>query len=144
MPESLRIFLVEPDDELALLVRRTLERAGHEVATCRRGADALLVVGRGDYHLALVSHDLPDRPGLELLPALKQQARSAALLLLGPDAALAAPALHAGALDYVVKDAALTFLIELPQRVRETITRHRERTLLERQLLQAQKMQSVG
>ena len=33
--------------------------------------------------------------------------------------------LRAGALDYIVKDRALTFLTDLPKRVYESITRHR-------------------
>src|SRR5207237_7890278 len=54
---------------------------------------------------------------------------------------------RAGALDCIVKDAALTFLTEFPKRVQEAVARAREiseRKLMERQLYQAQKMQSVG
>ena len=40
------------------------------------------------------------------------------------DEQLATRALHAGALDYVVKDPALAFLAELPKRVGESVTRH--------------------
>src|SRR5262249_49297402 len=43
----------------------------------------------------------------------------------GSDTQLATRVLHAGALDYVVKDPALTFLGELPKRVGEAVTRHR-------------------
>jgi len=39
--ESLRLFVVEDDDDIALLVRKSLERAGHHVTRCRTGADAL-------------------------------------------------------------------------------------------------------
>src|SRR5262249_42726440 len=38
---------------------------------------------------------------------------------------IAAAAMHAGALDYVVKDTALAFLGELPKRVAESVQRHR-------------------
>jgi len=41
MMQMLRLFLVEDDDNIALLMRRSLERAGHQVTRCRTAADAL-------------------------------------------------------------------------------------------------------
>jgi PAS domain S-box-containing protein len=41
------------------------------------------------------------------------------------DEHLATQVLRSGALDYVVKDRALTFLADLPKRVQESVTRHR-------------------
>jgi len=43
----------------------------------------------------------------------------------GDAVAVPADVLRAGALDYVVKDPALTFMTELPKRVGESVTRHR-------------------
>src|SRR5258708_1711612 len=41
MAEALRLFLVEDDDNIALVIRRYLERAGHQVTVCHTAADAL-------------------------------------------------------------------------------------------------------
>ena len=40
MLDSLRLFLVEDDDDIALLVGKTLERAGHKVTRCRTDASS--------------------------------------------------------------------------------------------------------
>lgn len=127
MAEALRLFLVEDDDDTALLVGKTLERAGHRVTRCRTAADAVIVLGQGSYDLVLLDHCLPDMSGLELLYALSREgiATPALLVTAFGDEQLATKALQAGALDYVVKDPALLFLSELPKRVTESVTRHR-------------------
>lgn len=123
----LRLFLLEDDDAIAHLVRAGLERAGHQVTRCRTAADALIVLSQGSYDLLLLAPRLPDMAGLDLLHALAREGISVPSLLLagGRDEELAARALRAGALDYVVRDDALAFLAELPKRVAEAVTRHR-------------------
>jgi PAS domain S-box-containing protein len=127
MPEALRLFLVEDDDDIALLIRKSLERAGHHVTGCRTAADALIVLGHSNYHLVLLDQRLPDMSGLDLLMALTREGISTPVLMVTGygDEHLATQVLRAGALDYVVKDPALTFLTELPKRVVESVTRHR-------------------
>jgi PAS domain S-box-containing protein len=126
MNESLRLFLLEEDDEIALLIRKALERAGQAVTRCRSAADALIVLGHGAFDLVLVGPRLPDMTGIELLQALAREGISVpCVMIAGGDEQLAARALRAGALDYVVRDTALTFLAELPKRVHEALTRYR-------------------
>jgi PAS domain S-box-containing protein len=127
MPESLRLFLVEDDDDIALVIRKSLERAGHEVTVCHTAADALIVLGHSQFHLVLLDLILPDMPGLDLLQALHREGITTPVLVVTGfgDEQKAAEVLRAGALDYVAKDPALTFLTELPKRVRESVTRHR-------------------
>ncbi len=127
MAESLRLFLVEDEDDIALLMRKSLERAGHHVTSCRTAADALIVLGHSTFDLVLLDQFLPDMSGLDLLQNLNREGISTPVLMVTchGDAHLAAQVLRAGALDYVVKDPALTFLTELPKRVSESITHHR-------------------
>lgn len=129
MTEALRLFLVENEDEIALLIRKHLERAGHRVTTCGTAADALIVLSHSDYDLLLLDHDLPDMPGLELLQTLNREGIQTPVLIvtgLGNEW-IAAQYLRAGVTDYVQKDPALTFLAELPKRAHEAVTRHRLR-----------------
>lgn len=127
MTETYRLFLVEDDDDVALLVGKALTRAGHEVTRCRAAADALIVLGHNAYDLVLLDHRLPDMAGLELLEALGQEGITTPALMVTAhgDEELAARVLRAGALDYVIKDEALHFVGELPKRVGESVTRHR-------------------
>ncbi len=68
--------MVEDDDDIALLVRKSLERAGHQVTRCRTGADALTVLGHTTFDLVLLDQKLPDLSGVELLQALRARTSS--------------------------------------------------------------------
>jgi PAS domain S-box-containing protein len=138
MTEALQLFLIEDDDDIALLIRKSLERAGHQVTRCRSAADALIVLGHTTFDLVLLDQRLPDMAGLDLLQVFAQEGIQVPALMVTAygDEQLATQVLHAGALDYVVKDPALTFLTELPKRVSDSVTRHRLQ-LLNRLLIQA-------
>ncbi len=127
MTDALRLFYVEDDPDTALLVRKRLERAHHQVTSCRTAADALIVLGQTTFDLVILDNRLPDASGLDLLYALTRGGGAVPVLMVmeAGDEHLAANALRAGALDYVVKDSALTFLSELPKRVVESVARRR-------------------
>jgi two-component system cell cycle sensor histidine kinase/response regulator CckA len=143
MSESLRLFVIEDDPDSALLIRRHLERAGHSVTPCRSGADALIVLGHTAFDLVLLGPRLPDMGGLDFLHNLTREGISVPVLLVtqDKDAETARGVLRAGAVDYIVKDTALTFLGELPKRVSESVTRHRLEQM-NRLLIQA--LESAG
>jgi two-component system, cell cycle sensor histidine kinase and response regulator CckA len=126
MNESLRLFLVEDDDKVAGLIRTALERVGHQVTRCRSAADALIVIAHSTFDLVLLDQRLPDMPGLDLLDALAREgiATPALMVTASGDEALATRVLQAGALDYIVKDPAQSFLAELPKRVQASVARH--------------------
>ncbi|MGF1578493.1 MAG: response regulator [Gemmataceae bacterium] len=126
----LRLFLVEDDDNISLLIRKHLERAGHEVTTCRTAADALIVLNQQEFDLILLDHNLPDMSGLTLLHTLKEEGLTMPVLLVTGygDEHLATKAMQAGALDYVAKDLGLNFLEDLPKRVSGSVQRHQLQT----------------
>jgi PAS domain S-box-containing protein len=127
MTDPLRLFLIEDNEDHALLIRRTLERAGHHVTHCRTAADALIVLGQNTFDLVLLDRELLDMDGLDLLHALAREGVAVPVLVVTGkgDEGFATRALRAGALDYLVKDPALTFLVDLPKRVVESVRRHR-------------------
>ncbi len=127
MSESLRLFLVEDNDDIAFVTRLCLERAGHQVTVCHNGTDALLVLSHASFDLVVLDYFLPDLKGSELLLRLRQDGNRTPILMLTAygDQQLAAQVLREGALDYVVRDASSAYLNELPKRVAEATTRHR-------------------
>jgi PAS domain S-box-containing protein len=127
MSESLRLFVIEDDPDSALLIRRHLERSGHRVTSCRSGADALLVLAHTPFDLVLLGSRLPDMGVVDFLHGLTRESIAVPVLIVTADknAETARNVLRAGAVDYIVKDTALTFLGELPKRVEEAVTRHR-------------------
>src|SRR5437588_5372882 len=110
MTDALRLFLIEDVDDIALLIRRALERAGHQVTRCRTAADALIVLAHSSFDLVLLDQRLPDMSGVDLLPDLAREGISVPVLMVTAygDEQLATRVLRAGALDYVVKDEKLT------------------------------------
>jgi PAS domain S-box-containing protein len=127
MADGLRLFLIEDIPEEALLIRRSLERAGHQVTVCRTGADALIVMGQSPFDLVILDNELPDMYGLDLLHALAREGIAVPVLMVTAkgNEQVAAGVLRAGALDYIVKDPQLAFLVDLPKRVSESVTRYR-------------------
>lgn len=121
------IFLVEDHEDVAVLIRKSLERVGHQVTRCKTAADALIVLAQSAFDLVVLDYVLPDMEGLELLQRLASEGISVPVLMITAhgNEQLATRALQAGALDYLVKDTALTFLGELPKRVAESVRRHR-------------------
>jgi two-component system cell cycle sensor histidine kinase/response regulator CckA len=127
MSNRFRLFLVEDEDDVAFVIRKTLERAGHEVTCCRTGADALIVLSQTTFDLVLLDQELPDMKGVALLRALQGENIPAPVLMVTGhgDQNLAATVLLDGALDYIVKDSSMGFLADLPDRVKGSVTRYR-------------------
>jgi two-component system cell cycle sensor histidine kinase/response regulator CckA len=127
MSESLRLFLVEDNDDFAFVTRLCLERAGHEVTVCHSGTDAQIVLGQVAYDLVVLDYFLQDMKGSELLQRLRSDGIRTPVLMITAygDQQLAAQVLREGALDYVVRDQSSAYLDELPKRVVEAVTRHR-------------------
>ncbi len=127
MSDPQRLFLVEDDENVAVLIRRELERARFRVTRCRTGADALIVLSQTAFDLVILDHKLPDMDGLALLERLNADGVLVPVLMITArgDEHLATRVLQAGALDYIVKDTALLFLEDLPKRVAVSVRRHR-------------------
>jgi PAS domain S-box-containing protein len=144
MTEKLDLFLIEDDDDVALLMQRCLERTGHEVKRCRTAAGAIIVLAQSRFDLVLLDRGLPDMEnGEDLLEHMaRENIHVPVLMVTGRgDEQLAARVLRGGVLDYIVKDSALTWLIDLPKRVSACVNRYRlEQT--NRLLIQA--LESAG
>jgi PAS domain S-box-containing protein len=129
MTDSLKLFLLEDEEDVGLLIRRHLERFGHQVTWCRSAADALIVLRQTLFDLVLLDQRLgADKiDGLELLNTLAAEGIAVPVVMVTAhgDEQLASRVLRAGALDYIVKDERLDFLAEMPKRVRESVTRYR-------------------
>src|ERR1035438_5831498 len=127
MSESLRLFLVEDNDDIAFVTRLCLERAGHQVTVCHSGTDALIVLGHAPFDLVVLDYFLQDMQGSEVLQRLRREGIHTPVLMITAygDQQLAAQVLREGALDYLVRDQSSAYLADLPKRVGEAVTRHR-------------------
>lgn len=79
-----RILVAEDSTSIRLLLRRRLERAGHEVIEARDGAEAIkAAVGKGSLvpDLVLLDAMMPKVDGTEALRALKSRAPAMPVLM---------------------------------------------------------------
>lgn len=95
------------DDEVAALVilRETLERAGHQVVAVHRAEAALNVLSRGDIDLLISDYRMPDISGLELLERIRDAGLDVPVIMITGYASIehAVMSIKAGAVDYVTK-----------------------------------------
>ena len=101
------ILVVEDDADIAGLIRRYLEKAGHAVQVLASGAAVLPQVRRELPDLLILDLMLPELDGLMICQALRAEARTAAtpiiMLTARGDEADRIAGLELGADDYVTK-----------------------------------------
>lgn len=104
---SARILVIDDEDAIVDLVRRTFTQAGYAVSTGSTGKRALELARREKPDLIVLDIRLPDLSGTEVCRTLRQEARFARtgiLMLTGlADEADKVEAFDAGADDYVTK-----------------------------------------
>ncbi|MBW1991162.1 MAG: diguanylate cyclase [Deltaproteobacteria bacterium] len=104
MPDK-RILLVDDDPDIVSVLSRFLNRQGYTVVSAASGREALERFHSQTFPIVILDLKLPDIPGLELLPRLKEQAPDTEVILFTGLGGLesAVQALRLGAYDYIVK-----------------------------------------
>lgn len=70
--KAARILLVDDEAEIVRLLTRRLTRLGHQVTATSGGVQALAVLRRGAFELAILDFMLPGMNGLELAKQLRR------------------------------------------------------------------------
>lgn len=102
---------------LKTLVQQVFPRA--QVTECARVGDALSVIPRQRFQLALIDLGLPDGSGVSAVEALRehQPEAQAVIVTIHDDDEHLFPALQAGAFGYLLKEQARELLVEQLQRI---------------------------
>jgi CheY-like chemotaxis protein len=100
-----RILLVDDQDELRRLFRRTLSKAGHVVFCAANGREAIQLAREETFDIVISDVRMPDMGGVELLRALHARDPDLPVLLVSgsPDLDTAMKAVEYGAFEYLVK-----------------------------------------
>jgi len=104
MTTAATVLVVDDEPPIRRLLHGTLTRAGYRVAEAANGRQALEALGEAQPDVVLLDLGLPDRDGLELIPAIRKQSKAAILIVSARDATeQKVTALDLGAVDYVTK-----------------------------------------
>lgn len=100
-----RVLLVDDQDELRELFRRTLRKDGHEVVTAANGRSAVELARESRFDVVISDVRMPDMNGVELLQELHESDPDLPVLLISgsPDLETAMKAVQFGAIEYLVK-----------------------------------------
>ena len=107
-----RVLVVEDDDEIADVLRRSLRQEGHEVRTALDGEEALETARDFSPDMVVLALGLPKLDGVEVCRQLREESDVPILILTArTDTDDRVRGLDAGADDYLVKPFALDELL---------------------------------
>ncbi|MBQ17710.1 MAG: two-component system response regulator [Planctomycetaceae bacterium] len=111
-PSKVELLIVDDDNEFRGTVVRRFERRGFRVRDAASAEDALELIGRQEFDVAIVDMVMPGLSGLELLERLREQRVAFEVILLTGQGTIesAVQAMKAGAYDYLTKPFPLTEL----------------------------------
>lgn len=141
------VLLVEDSETDAFLIRRELEKAwpGVRIVRLQTGERLARTLAESRWDVVLSDHEMPGFSAAAALELCRELAPDTPFLVvsgkIGEESAVAM--LKAGAADYIVKDRLSMLVPAIGREVREA-RRKAEHRLLEKQLLRAQRLESIG
>lgn len=140
---TIRVLLIEDDPDDYVLTRDLLAQVparSFEVSWEKTFTAGLDTLARGEHDVCIVDHNLGEHTGLELLRAATEGGRTAPVIMLtgSSQPQIDNAAMLAGADDFLVKGSIDPALLD--RSIRYAIERRR----LERRLVEAQKLESLG
>lgn len=146
----IKVLLIDDDEDDYIIARdqfSEIESQEYQVDWVSSYEEAIVAISNEAHDVCLVDYRLGQRDGLELIKeAIANGCKMPLILLTGQgDRSVDMEAMRAGAADYLVKGRIDADMLE--RSLRYSIERKREqdaRAALEEQLLQAQKLESIG
>lgn len=113
--ESIRILIIEDDDDQRELMRETLEdRFGPGTTAGAASGQESLLTDLAAFDLILSDYNLPDCNGIELLEKIRARCDTPVIMVTGENVSnIATEAIRRGATDYIVKFGDYLFTIPL-------------------------------
>ena len=119
--EQVQILVVDDEDAVRALIRRTLEEKGYRVVTVADGNGGLAKLDQGGIDLVLLDIKMPGLDGFQVLELIRRRSNLPVIMLTGMDQVSALyDSLDIGADDYITKPFSP---LELVARVRAKLRR---------------------
>ncbi len=140
-----RILVVDDEENLRLVLRTLLRRAGYEVETATTGEEALEKVEAFGPDVVLTDVRMPKMSGLDLLSALKAKSSQATVIVMSAYGSvdLALEAMKAGAYDYVAKPFKPDEILLVLKKAEERETLRRENQKLREEIRKEHKFDEI-
>ncbi|AGW14765.1 response regulator [Megalodesulfovibrio gigas] len=105
MPSTIRVLIVDDEERFRETLARLLKAKGFDATAAAGAQEALDLLARESFHVALLDVKMPGMGGLEALEAMKRLAPSLEVLALTGHASMdvAAAMLERGAANYFLK-----------------------------------------
>jgi DNA-binding NtrC family response regulator len=105
MPPNSHILVIDDESVLRQIFVRILEEAGYFVEVASGAVEAIAMLARGDFDVALCDINMPDGNGIDVLRRTRAAGIDTVFVMVTAIGAVetAVEALHAGAFDYMVK-----------------------------------------
>jgi two-component system OmpR family response regulator/two-component system alkaline phosphatase synthesis response regulator PhoP len=119
--EQVQILVVDDEDAVRALIRRTLEEKGYRVVTVADGNEGLAKLDQDGIDLVLLDIKMPGLDGFQVLKLIRRRSNLPVIMLTGMDQVSALyDSLNIGADDYITKPFSP---LELVARVRAKLRR---------------------
>ncbi|HSE94085.1 MAG TPA: sigma-54 dependent transcriptional regulator [Methylomirabilota bacterium] len=132
MADRIRLLVVDDDAEVRSLLERVLGKGGYQPTQASNGAQAMELLGREEFDVALVDIKLPDASGLDILRWARDTDTDTEFIVLtgNADVETAVEAMRLGAYDFIAKPWRNAELIEVIGKAAEKKTLRRENSAL--------------
>jgi two-component system response regulator AtoC len=140
-----RVLVVDDEENIRLVLRTLLKKAGYEVEVAEGGEAALAALDSFDPHVILTDVRMPRMGGLDLLAALKAKQHPATVVVMSAygNLDLAIEAMKAGAYDYVSKPFKPDEVILTLRKAEEREALRRENRALKEHLQKDHRFESI-
>jgi two-component system, NtrC family, response regulator len=100
-----KVLIIDDELDLRNLIKRLLELEGYKILTAGTAAEALDVLNKNEIDIVVSDVRLPDKNGLELIPAIKKINQSIEIIFLTAYGKIedGVRAIKEGAFDYIAK-----------------------------------------
>jgi len=128
----MRLLVVDDDPEVRSLLERVLTKSGYHPTEAINGAQAMELLGRQEFDVALVDIKLPDASGLDILRWARDTETDTEFVVLtgNADVETAVEAMRLGAYDFIAKPWRNAELVEVIGKAAEKKTLRRENSAL--------------
>jgi two-component system, NtrC family, response regulator AtoC len=132
MPDAIHVLVVDDDTDVRSLLVAVLSRPPFSVVQAASGRDAMTLLSREEFDVALVDIQMPDHSGLDILRWARDADVAAELIVLTghADVETAVEAMRLGAYDFIAKPWKNPELLEVVAKAAEKKALRRENSAL--------------